>query len=198
MTHLHSIIKNALLPVCLETTAKARQEEEKSVEIDALVDPVMAELKKYFQDRKHVSGVIGTDYIKFMANCLAIVTRKPYLANAWQPDEIKQQVYVPLTVIMPNGSAWNDLTIGMIIIHGGNKLALNTYGADIIWSSAYPVRLATDEEVEHFLDSLGSTAIRKILKNDLFAPMIEAMTQETELVVEKTDEIDPGSEKFEQ
>lgn len=221
MTKLHYQIVAALLPACLEVTARMREKwkvaEQPSVSKNI---PETEEDKKILATMKlYLNSSLARNYIDlhyklFMIDMLAIATGKRYLKLAGDQFRQKQEepqgtkiIYDPLTIVVSTKKESN-LEIGkaFMVVHGINKKVLkcspdgklvsNTFYADNILEDpdSWNLRIATDEEVEQCLESLGALELKYILSDVIFAPHLTKLFDDTVVEEEIIEEGKEGDE----
>lgn len=191
MTPLHNQIFQTLLPVCLETTTKMREnyspvkiaedgeEAKEKLKIVARLKPLYSSLKQ-----EH-----GLEFSNKIFNLLAVATDNDKIKIILEEDN-NSTIYDPFTIIVmkaDNVGHKQPLNIPYICIHGANRIFLgdnNKYNFE-----QKDVVLASDEEVESCIANLNPWQLRYIMYNDLFAPIVNGLfEQQDELVVDKNED----------
>lgn len=178
MTPLHSQVKQALLPVLLETTQKARDYREK---LRKPQDEIYKKVEAVFNRRK---DIVNKEYREYVVEMIAAATNQPNLTAITKANGSYAPLD-PLTVLIPtevsnDASSYGIITgLPYLVLHGLDKTLMAPDGHNV--DNAYDVGgqyksfPANDVEVESLLDNLTGPQLRFIIGNELFAPYLEAM-----------------------
>lgn len=165
MTPLHSMIKNALLPVCLETN-KARR---------VATETKPSERAKQLNDYFAKLTTLNESYVEALRQTAMLITGdKGITVKPKDPF-----VFSPMTVIrFKNG----DLRI---VTHGTKYYSLRVNGEIGEHTNGLIDGVATDVEVERCLDQLVPKQLRTIMSHEVFMPFIQPMLEDMEEEEEK-------------
>lgn len=171
MTPLHHLIKGKLLPICLEVTAKVREQlEPKDKEKKRRADEILKGIKK--AAKEHSVDPSSNTY-NFVTKSLAAALDLPELIQN------SKSYFPPMCVV--RDIAGENPSLPILVTHGERLYYLDSDGYNAEFSSrAIP---ASDEEIESCLDNFSTFQLKTILKESLFEPyIVDLFEQTTELV----------------
>lgn len=166
MTPIKTLIKNALLTICLQTTAQVRPKEWPAPDEarKRKLDAIRTEIES-------MADLIHPTYRAYTTNVLAIVLDLPELKQSF-----KKSYFNPMTVVM------FDEMILHIIVSGKDNKVLSLEGKEEA-KDEKKLRPATDEEVEKCLDELTPAQVKAVLTFPVFEPYVANLYEDqTELI----------------
>lgn len=162
MTQLHSQIKNALLPVCLEATQKARGDDK---ELSPQAKAIQAVCKRASFWNAHAKENAADQVLLDLASAI--------LGERIPKEEAKT---IPVFAVVELHGKF------VLVIHGAPHYRFMG-SLEAFDPKNYPFTPATDEQVEDYLDNLAPSELRQILRLEIFQPFLDQLLEDqTELV----------------
>lgn len=167
MTPLHNQVKNLLLPALLKATGEARAVEQKKDDIDAKKLAKYQEAYKTFKD----SGW-GETNARHMSEFVLKLIDSPFSVDQIAKKEPTGRPLVLYSCVKFLGSVY-------CVSHQIKRLS---WSPKLVSTTVPPDKfeIASDEEVEQWIDSLTSAALKQILIQGEFAVILEPMFETEE------------------